>query len=160
MSVRDEFDVINAFVKQLEEMSLLRKIRGTGSMIMFRILPKGQFKIEVDNSYPQSLPKWQVVFEEEVVNSPDTPFPVEATTIIQAFICAKFKPISLKARRLQSRGQKFARLLKLRAVSVFSTPSGETTDAGTRVTIFLTFTVSKVAFRVVVLLYARTINIP
>lgn len=50
MSVRDEFDVINAFVKQLEEMSLLRKIKGTGSMIIFRILPKGHFKIEVDVS--------------------------------------------------------------------------------------------------------------
>ncbi|VUZ57460.1 unnamed protein product [Hymenolepis diminuta] len=96
MSVRDEFDVINAFVKQLEEMSLLRKIKGTGSMIIFRILPKGQFKIEVDNSYPRSLPKWQVVFEGEVVNSPDTPFPVEATTIFQAFICGIFV---LKKRR-------------------------------------------------------------
>lgn len=50
----------------------------------------------MQNSYPRSSPKWQVVFEGEVVNSPDTPFPVEATTIIQAFICGIFM---LKKRR-------------------------------------------------------------
>nr|CDS33296.1 hypothetical protein HmN_000503400 [Hymenolepis microstoma] len=89
MTPQEEFDKIIEFANKLTGQLFFERYNRAQFEITLDILPKpgGSCKIFFSSSYPEIKPGWIVTFGRQVV---DANFPVEVSTILQAFICCMF----------------------------------------------------------------------
>ncbi|VDL18807.1 unnamed protein product [Hymenolepis diminuta] len=89
MTPQDEFDKIIEFANTLTGQLFIDKYTRSPFELTLDILPipGGTCKIFFSSSYPEIKPGWIVTFGRQVV---DAVFPVEVSTILQAFMCCMF----------------------------------------------------------------------